>query len=187
MSIHWALCGFVVAVALLVGSVHATETESAERLFVVEAHRRNIGEIELAHLVPGHTTTKSVREFAQRIIDDHTALDRTVRRIALDQAITLTADPTPEFRAARAELSQLRGVEFDRLYVRRALEEHRATIERFENQARTGRDPTIREFAHTASARLREHLALAHHLASAPHDVASEMGSGHCLNHLKPA
>jgi len=163
---HFAL---ILSVVIIHGvGIAAPEMTLEERTFLVDAHRRNLGEIELAHLVSDRTVTSVVKDYAQRVVEDHTTLDREVERIAHARSIQLSNDISPEAQTVRDELKRLSGREFDRVYMHRALQEHRATIERFDEQARNARDDAVRDFAHTASARLREHLALAHHFEAAP-------------------
>jgi putative membrane protein len=159
--------------------IAAPDITLEERAFILDVHRRNLGEIELARLVPDRTVTPVVRTFAQRVIEDHTALDREIEQLARERSIALPTEINPEAYTSRTELKPLSGREFDRVYMRRALQEHRATVGRFDEQTRNARDSGVREFARTASARLREHLALAHHFEAAPPPLSTPADSAH--------
>lgn len=151
----------LLAALIASASLAALPPSGEERTFAVEAHARNRGEIDLAKLAEERTASPIVRDYADRIISDHTEMDRSLEKLAASRKIELSAALPPEALAARDELAPLRGAAFDRAYMRRALQEHRATMSKFEEQARNARDGEIRDYAHDASARLREHLALA--------------------------
>ena len=56
-------------------------------------------------------------------------------------------------------LKNIPAKDFDRIYVRMMVPDHRQTIQLFEKYAVTGKDPDVRAFAQQTLPVLKEHLA----------------------------
>lgn len=88
-------------------------------------------DIRYAHLALAFSENQAVREFAETMIRDHSAVNAQVA--ALAKRLNVTAQDNPfsqklvgDAKAKRDELTRLRGAEFDRRYVENELAYHRA-------------------------------------------------------------
>lgn len=86
-------------------------------------------DIAYAHLALAFSETPAVREFAETMIRDHTAVNGQV--VALAQKLNVTAQDNPmsqqllrDADRIKREMSQLRGAEFDRYYADNELAYH---------------------------------------------------------------
>ncbi len=95
-------------------------------------------DIRYAHLALGLSDNPAVREFAQTMIRDHSAVNEQ----ALALLKKLQAEPQDNFLSQQLtsnskdlidEMSQLRGVEFDRRYASNELAYHKAVNDLVEN------------------------------------------------------
>ena len=57
------------------------------------------------------------------------------------------------------------GDAFDRAYVQDMVKDHRKDVTLFEDQARNGKDPALKQFAQATLPALQEHLQMAERLA----------------------
>lgn len=123
----------VAAPALASDPAHLSDTEIAHVAYVAD----NI-DIRYAHLAMALSADDAVREFAQTMISDHTA----VNAAALDLLAKLGAEAQDNFLSQKLNadadkivdrLASLRGAEFDRAYAENELAYHQAVNELVEN------------------------------------------------------
>lgn len=123
---------FVLALVLLspvVPSVAQTKLNDVEMAHVAVT-ASNI-DIEYAHLALALSNNPAIREFAETMIRDHSAVNGQV--VALAKKLNVTAQDNAmsqkllqDSKAIKDELSRLRGAAFDAYYAKNELAYHRA-------------------------------------------------------------
>jgi len=91
-------------------------------------------EIDAGKLAESKASSKEVREFAKRMISDHTRLNKQATELAQKLKIKPESNSTSETLKKSGEenlakLKTLQGAEFDRAYVGHEVEYHQAVIE----------------------------------------------------------
>lgn len=103
--------------------------------FVQQAASGNLAEVELGQLAARRSQNNDVRQFAQRMVQDHTkALDQ-LRSAASGANITVPAALSPEHQETRQQLSGLQGEEFDREYMKVMVDEHETMVDLLEGRS----------------------------------------------------
>jgi putative membrane protein len=144
----------------------AGSVSSEDRQFVQEAAMANRAEIEMGKTGVQKARSQRVRQFAQRMIDDHTSADDELKQLASDKGLSVTAS-MGQHGSMMDKLSSYSGEAFDREYMRMMVDDHVKTVELFERQAQGGDDPELRSFAERTLSTLREHLRMAREIAGA--------------------
>lgn len=144
-----------------------SDASRADRHFLQLAIDRGAKEVQFSQRALERLENPKVKAFAQRLIEDHSALNREL--MALNQ--NLLGDEGPPFKRASAsvrreveQLSKLTGVELDRRYMQIMMKDHQASIDLFAQQAERGRDPKLRELAQRALPTLQQHQKTAHEI-----------------------
>ena len=132
---------FIIGISLGVGLSPAMAQSPAELNDLEIAHvaytADNI-DIRYAHLALAISTNPDIREFAENMINDHTAVNEQ----ALELLEKLNAQPQDNFLSQQLienseklidEMSKLRGSEFDRRYAENELAYHKAVNDLVEN------------------------------------------------------
>ena len=137
----------------------AARADIATQEFVRKAAIANQFEIESSYLARERARTNEVRDFAERMIDDHT---ETAVRLedAVEDSRTRLQFPRNidnKHRKMLNRLENVRGRNFDRQYVAMQTDAHTQAVQLFSDYARNGRDPEIREFARETLPALRAH------------------------------
>jgi putative membrane protein len=132
-----------------------TESQPAERKFVMDAANGNLAEIRAAQLAKQRASNAEVRDFAQTMINDHTRANDELAQIAQRMGVTPPKDIDPFHRAAAAGMSNLSGMEFDVAYVKGQLGDHALMLDILETQEKSGKDPELSRYA----ARIRPAVA----------------------------
>ncbi len=134
---------------------------NVDQTFVREVAEANLIEVELGRLANEKADNVRVREFGQKMVQDHTDANRELQQIARGQGIEIPTTLPQNLRRHVDELSRLNGAEFDRKFISKMVEDHQKVIQKFETVGRNGQNGAIREFANETLPHLREHLHMA--------------------------
>ena len=133
----------------------------ADRKFVLDAARGNESEIQLGKLAIGEASTDVVRQFAQRMVRDHTRANDQLGILASNKNVPIPISVPRKQRARFIRLSRLTGPDFDRAYMREMVADHQHHVAQFRRQIRVTKDPDIRAWATRMLPILEQHLSLA--------------------------
>lgn len=152
----------------------------AEREFVENAAHAGHAEVRASRLALSKATNPDVKNFAQRMIDDHTQANQKLRQIAMANRIDVPSDPAFVQRAKLQLLEAADGQDFDQRYADEfGVEAHRETIGIFEKAIARVRHPQLNAFARETLPKLQEHLQMAQTLqASMQPTAAVNRGTG---------
>lgn len=138
------------------------------RNFIDEASAKGIAEIETAKLALDKATSADIKSFAQQMIDDHSAANKALAKLAADQALEV-ADDAELVSKAKAMILELRdGESFDRAYANNQVVAHEQTIELF-RKAVNSEDAQVSAFAKETLPKLEHHLQMAKDLVAITH------------------
>ena len=138
--------------------------------FLAHAGSANQFEIDAAQLALQASTNPAVRNLANMIIADHTALGQQVAAAATSAGL---APPAPALLPPeQAMLDQLRaagtGMNFDMLYQQQQISAHQQAIQLMQNYAASGDVPALQTVASAAIPVMQRHLQMAQALVLAP-------------------
>lgn len=156
--------GLLAATALVSANLHAESSaeqgQVSPRNFVEEASAKGIAEIETGRLALEKGITDDVREFAQTMVEDHTAANDKLRALAQQKDLEVASD-AELIAKAKALILQLRGEgSFDKAYMNNQVAAHQQTIELFE-KASNAEDAEVAAFAREMLPKLESHLKMA--------------------------
>jgi putative membrane protein len=152
-----------------------SRTKSMHRMsdetFAKKAAEANLAEVKLGELAEQKGGTQQVRNFGQRMVTDHTKADDQLKDVAQKESIHLPAHMNAKDQATYDRLSKLSGRSFDRAYARDMVKNHRKDVSAFKQEANTGTNEAIKDYASETVPTLEQHLRLAtqmmHSLSSA--------------------
>lgn len=141
----------------------AVDATSREVEFMLDAARANLAEIEAGKLGMQRGTDLAVRQYAQRLVQEHTVLQQRLQRIASNRGVVLPQAPSRHQRNVIRGIAPLTGEHFDLAFLRRVgLEMHRDAIGLYHQVlAVRGADGELRQYAREALPVLQVHLDLA--------------------------
>ena len=139
---------------------HGSGQMTADQKFALEAAMGGTMEVELGKVAASKGASDEVRQFGQRMVDDHSKANEELMRVASAKGMTLPTAPDPKHQAEMQKLSALSGEKFDKEYVKMMLKDHKKDVAAFEKEASGGMDADIKTFAANALPTLREHLQM---------------------------
>lgn len=133
--------------------------------FIEKAGMAGLAEIKLSNLALDKSTTPSIREFANKMIKDHTAANQQLKDAAKATGIALPQGIDPAHTDLLQQLKGKSGRDFDAAYVNVMKQDHDSAIALFENAAGDQTlNKDLRDFATKALETLRNHQLQAHNL-----------------------
>lgn len=129
-----------------------------DREFIMEAAKDGLSELELGKLGVDHAPNREVRQFAERLIEEHEKANRELFDLAKRKNLQV---PTSIDQDRQSMLDALRGLspeDFEREYMKAVMKGHQKSIAVFQQEATTGEDPEVRNFAGKLLPRLQAHF-----------------------------
>jgi len=127
----------------------------------MEAARGGMAEVELGQLASQKAQSDQVKQFAQRMVQDHGKANDELKSLAQQKNITLPTELDGKHKATHDRLSKLSGAQFDRAYMQDMLQDHRKDVNDFRKESQSGKDPDVKAWAAKTLPTLEEHLRLA--------------------------
>ena len=150
----------VVGIALALAAVSSTAAQGTggDQAFVTKIGGVSMGEVELGMLALDKLSSRDVKGFAQRMIDEHRKSGDELKAIATRKNFEWPAGPPADARALKDRLSKLSGAAFDRAYIDAMVSGHREVLGVMKTQAESGADAELKAFAAKASSTVQAHL-----------------------------
>jgi putative membrane protein len=139
---------------------HGAGHMAADHKFAMEAAMGGLMEVELGRLAAQKGASDEVRQFGQRMVDDHSKANEELMRVASSKGMTAPAALDAKHQAEMQKLSALSGEKFDKEYVKMMVKDHKKDVGEFQKEANGGMDADIKAFAASALPTLREHLQM---------------------------
>jgi putative membrane protein len=128
---------------------------------MVSAMEGDMAEIQLARLAQQKASSSQVKEFAQRMIDDHTKLDAEMKPMAQQFGVEAPTDLSAKHKAVQSKLQGLSGDNFDQEYVKAMVSDHSEDDQAFLREQTMAKDPTLKNAVTQAEPIIAEHLRMA--------------------------
>lgn len=164
---------FLAALALAFATgIHAADKKGdgklsgSDRNFVTTAAEDGHAEVELGKLAQQNGSSAAVKQFGQRMIEDHTKAGKELETIATKLGMTPPKEPGSKHQADIKKFSKLTGEKFDREYAEHMVKDHEKAVALFEKQAKNGDAAELKAFASKTLPALQEHLKMARDLSA---------------------
>ena len=140
---------------------------SSDKKFMMTAAEGGMAEVAMARVALERGSTDAVKQFAQKMIDDHTANNQELMQLASSKGVTLPAGPDAKHKAMMEKMSKLSGADFDHQYIMNAgVKDHEKMLKLLQDETRKGRDADVKAFATKTIPAVEEHLKMARDMMS---------------------
>ena len=144
--------------------------EKAGHEFAMKASACGLAEVNLSQLAATRTRNPAVREFAQRMVVDHTQANRQLLDMANRQQIPLAKTMDDKHQKLFEKLSKMDGAEFDRAYLDGLVKDHEEAVKLFEDESKNGKNDALKKWAGKTLPSLKKHLESARNLSKKDKD-----------------
>lgn len=139
---------------------HSMAGMSADMKFAMMAAMGGMEEVEMGKLAAEKGASDEVRQFGQRMVDDHTKANQELMQIVSSKGMTPPAALDAKHQADMQKMSALSGEAFDKAYVKMMVKDHKKDVGEFQKESTRGADPELKAFATSTLPTLQEHLQM---------------------------
>lgn len=130
----------------------------SDEKFVMDAAKGSMAEVELGKMAAEKGTSDLVKQFGQRMVDDHGKASAELKDLAEKKNVKLPAELDPKHRQLRDRLAKLSGAEFDRAYADEMVRDHKKDVSEFKREAGRAKDADLKAWAGKTVPTLEDHL-----------------------------
>jgi putative membrane protein len=153
------LAALAAVIAAPAARAQATAAKAAvnDSLFAAAA-TGGLAEVSLSELGLQRATDRELKQFSQRMIDEHTRINQELMTLAAQKGVPLPREVDARAQFCAQSLAGLSGEEFDRCYAKAQLVAHMDSVLAYEAEAERGLDPNIKAFASKSLPHIKDHL-----------------------------
>jgi putative membrane protein len=145
-----------------------------DQSFVRKALEGGAAEVQLGQLAQQKSQSDDVKQFGQKMVEDHTQLgDQLIKPIAKQLGVKEPKGPSKKDKELIAKLEGLSGQQFDEEYIKAMLKDHKQDLKEFKDEAQMAQDPNVKQAAQQGAGMISQHLQLIEQIAQ-NHNVAIE-------------
>lgn len=141
------------------------QSSPMDALFVKNALQGGIAEVQLGQLTLQKSSNDQVKQFAQKMIDDHTRLGDQMKPVAQQVGVAVPTEPSKKDKQTMAKLQALSGPAYDQAYIKDMVKDHKKDLSDFQMEASSGQDAAVKDAATQGSQIISQHLQMAQQLA----------------------
>lgn len=139
-------------------SANKAKLDRSDENFIKKAAEGGLAEVELGNLAVEKASSNEVKQFGQKMVDDHSKANRELQQLAASKGITLPDKPSMGQRAEKTRLQHASGAKFDKAYMDYMVKDHTNDVKDFRDEVQSARDPQVKEFAQKTLPTLESHL-----------------------------
>jgi len=148
--------------ALAGGGVALADSGKLDQTFVDKAAMGGLAEVKLSKLAMDKGQSSEVKQFARRMVEDHTKANVELKQIADKKNLVVTTRLDDQHEKAYDQLAKLDGANFDKEYMRVMATDHDEATKLFKEQSQRGQDPELKSFAMKTLPTIEKHDDMAH-------------------------
>ncbi len=156
----------------------ATGAASAQdKKFLVQATDGSLFEIKTSQLALQKSSSDDVKQYAQKMIDDHNTLMTQMKPVAMQANVTPQTDlMEAKHKKEYKQLEGLSGTAFDTQYIKDQTADHQTTVTAFQKEINSGSLPDEKSAAQQGLPIVQGHMQMIQQIAQS-HNVTTNTGA----------
>jgi putative membrane protein len=136
----------------------------ADRHFIDNAMKDNNAELALARIAQEKSSSGAVKQFAQRLMNDHQKAGTELQGVVSHVGYTPPGKVEKESREVR-KFSKMSAEKFDKEFAKHMVKDHEKAVKLFKKEAQDGQAQEVWQFAQKTLPTLEEHLRMSRELS----------------------
>src|ERR1700749_2772654 len=129
-----------------------------DKSFVKKALEGNIGEIEMGKLALQKSSDDQVKQFAQRMVDDHGKMQEQLKPAAEQMGVKVPDGPSKGQMKSMDKMKALSGDAFDQAYIKDMVKDHKSDDSDFKLEAQSTQNPQLKQLVTESDQTIQSHL-----------------------------
>jgi putative membrane protein len=155
----------------------SAKLSAADKKFVMDAAKGGMMEVELGKIAAEKGNSSDVKQFGQRMVDDHSKANDQLKTLAEQKGVTLPTDLDAKDKAMKDKMSGLSGDQFDKMYMQHMVMDHKKDVAEFKKESNSAKDSDLKNWAAQTLPTLEDHLKNAQQVAGTTKGAAASSKS----------
>lgn len=147
------------------GMDSTTPGPATDKSFVKKALQGNMAQIEMGKLALQKSDDAQVKQFAQRMVDDHGKMQDQLKPVAEQMGVAVPAGPSKSQVKSIDKMKTLTGEAFDHAYINDMVKDHKHDDSAYKQAAESAQNPDLKQVAAEAHPIIQSHLEQAEQIA----------------------
>lgn len=148
----------------------SSQQSMVDQAFVRKALEGGAAEVQLGQLAQQKSQSEDVKQFGQKMVQDHTQLGDQIKPIAQQLGVKEPKGPSKKDKQLMAKLEALSGPQFDEAYIQAMVKDHKQDMKDFKDAAQVTQDPNVKQVAQQGAGVISQHLQMIQQIAQS-HNV----------------
>jgi putative membrane protein len=135
-------------------------TQLQDKMFLQKASEGGMAEIQLGQLAAEKGSSGEVKQFGQKMVEDHTKLNEQMKPIADTLGVSAPKHLNKVDQAEYDKLSGLSGDAFDQEYITDMVKDHRKDLHEFRREETATSNPALKQAVGQAEQVISQHLSM---------------------------
>lgn len=135
----------------------AMASMKSEQRFMVEAYMGNLAEVAFGQLAQQRGQSQGVKDFGQKLIDDHSKANETAGKYLDGQQVQRPIHVPKEALGRFTKLSEVSDQEFDRMFAKELTQEHEKDIAKYQKWSKTAKNDDVKSYINETLPVLKDH------------------------------
>ena len=140
-------------------------TAHQDTKFLDKANQGSVDEIELAQIALKKSSNDDVKNFAQKMINDHQKLIDDMKPFDNEAGLKVPDHADASTEAEKLKLDVLSGATFDKAYIKAMVQDHSKDLAEFRQEVKSTGYPAFKNAVEQGEQVVREHLEMINQIA----------------------
>jgi putative membrane protein len=139
------------------GATSAKLSDSEKQLLqnIADADK---AEIEMGQLAQSNGSSQKVKDFGQKLVDDHTQNNQQLQQLAQQKGVQLSVQEKPAEQSTKSKLENVKGAQFDKAFMQHEKDDHAKLLSQLKQQQDQIQDPDLKSFVGQTISAVQQHL-----------------------------
>jgi putative membrane protein len=115
-------------------------------------------EIEMGQLAQSNASSPKVKDFGQKLVDDHTQNNQQLQQLAQQKGVQLQDEEKPDEQSAKSKFEKMKGAQFDKAFMQHEKDDHAKLLSQLKQQQDQIQDPDLKSFVSQTIDAVQQHL-----------------------------
>ena len=135
-----------------------TAGPAMDKEFVKKALEGNMAEVQMGQLALEKSSDDQVKQFAQRMVDDHGKMLEQLKPVAQQMGVKAPEGPSKGQMKSMDKMKGLSGDAFDQAYIKSMVKDHKNDDSEFKQEAQSTQNPQLKQIVMQSDQIIQSHL-----------------------------
>jgi putative membrane protein len=140
------------------GGMNSPTGPEVDKAFVKKAMEGNLAEIQMGQLALQKSSDDQVKQFAQRMVDDHGKMLDQMKPAAEQMGVKVPEGPSKSQMKNMDKMKALSGDAFDQAYIKDMVKDHKKDDSEFKQEAQATQNPQVKQMVMQSNQIIESHL-----------------------------